>query len=84
MQEPAFLAYNKYNGEWIQVRREWAIIMVVVVVVGAAGGGEGTGRSSLCSRSKFQESLLLYSEILFPFSIASGRDYVFFRLIESL
>lgn len=53
-------------------------------MVGAAGGGEGTGRSSLCSRSKFQESLLLYSEILFPFSIASGRDYVFFRLIESL
>lgn len=50
---------------------------------GAAGGGDGTGRSSLSSRGKFQESLLLYSEILLPFSIASGRKYVFLSLIVS-
>ena len=65
----------------MQVRGEW--IIITVVVVGAAGGGRGTGRNSLCSRGKFKESLLLYSEILFPFSIASGREFVFFKLVVS-
>ena len=34
------------------------------------GGGSG---SCLCSRGEFKEHFLLYSEILFPFSIAPGR-----------
>ena len=64
---------------------KWRILNVVgggCSSGGSGGGGGGvTGRSGLCSRGKFKESLLLYSEILYPLGIASCREYVFFRLI---